>query len=504
MAASRRDFLRWASTGLAAAVPGRAGLLNFAVDPKGTLRANHLPTVDEIWDWQVWMAKLGPKYTGNRAHKTFVDFCAKNLTSLGLEVTRDGYTLPRWDAKRWGITARGSTGAASTVETTGYYPYSGHTPAGGVTAPVIYGGSVADIPRDGKWEVPGASGKIVIADVALAPTPFAEWWRPWGFYAPDTEYPRDYINGTWAIRVPLLDAVKKQGAVGVVFVHTTISDDHARLLYAPFSRPLQDIPALWVGRRAGEQLKALASSGGTVTLTLEADVTPDTPTETLIATLPGVSTDEVIIVNTHTDGPNATEENGPLGVLALARYFSKLSKAERPRTIVFVLATGHFALPYVPSIRGVIEKHPDLIKKAVGAVTVEHLGCTEWMDNASGAYAPTGRKELTIAITEFEMTAKVMLDSVKDTGDKRVAVVTPTPKGGFNGEGGALSRAGVPTIGYIPIPSYLLAGPQNGCIEKLDKAFLYDQVQVLTKAVETMASMGATQLKGRGRATADR
>ena len=69
-----------------------------------------------------------------------------------------------------------------------------------------------------------------------------------------------------------------------------------------------------------------------------------------------------------------------------------------------------------------------------------------------------------------------MLDAVQGTGDRRIAVVTPTPKGGFNGEGAALSRAGIPTTSATsPFPVNPLAGPQNGCIEKLDKRFLYDQ-----------------------------
>ena len=34
-----------------------------------------------------------------------------------------------------------------------------------------------------------------------------------------------------------------------------------------------------------------------------------------------------------------------------------------------------------------MSEHPDLIKKTVAAVTVEHLGCREWLDEvaASGA-----------------------------------------------------------------------------------------------------------------------
>jgi hypothetical protein len=29
-------------------------------------RPDLLPSRKMVWDWQVWMAKLGPKYTGNK------------------------------------------------------------------------------------------------------------------------------------------------------------------------------------------------------------------------------------------------------------------------------------------------------------------------------------------------------------------------------------------------------------------------------------------------------
>src|SRR5262249_23152367 len=133
---------------------------------------------------------------------------------------------------------------------------------------------------------------------------------------------------------------QKAGALGVILAWTDISDANAADQYTPFSRPPQGIPGLYVGHETGAKLKAL--SGAKATVVLEADIHPDTPTDTLIATLPGTSADEVIIVNTHTDGPNATEENGGIGILALAKYFAKIPKSERKRTIVFPLTTGHF------------------------------------------------------------------------------------------------------------------------------------------------------------------
>lgn len=264
---------------------------------------------------------------------------------------------------------------------------------------------------------------------------------------------------------------------------------------------MQDLPAVWVGAEAGKVLRQAAATKGTATVRLEADITNDTPTDSLIATLPGQSADEVIIINTHTDGPNATEENGALGLLAMAKYFSRRPASSRRRTLAFIATTGHFAGAYVSGIRSIIEKQPDLIQKAVGAVTVEHLGCREWLD-VRGVYKATGLTELTLVITEFDSTAHVMLDAWSGSADRRSAVVTPTPSGGFNGEGGGLSRAGVPTIGYIPIPSYLLAGPENGCIEKLDREHLHAQIGVLTKAVQQIDTMSRAELSRGGRMTA--
>ena len=160
--------------------------------------------------------------------------------------------------------------------------------------------------------------------------------RIWNRYTSDAQLDPDVrvVNGRG--EVPPLDALKKAGALGLVLAWTNISDAQAADQYAPFGRALQDFPALRVGKETGARLKSMAGSGAKVTLRLEADIFPDTTTDTLIATLPGMTNDEIVIVNSHTDGTNATEENGGIGILALAKYFSKLPKSEaRKRTLVF-------------------------------------------------------------------------------------------------------------------------------------------------------------------------
>ena len=76
----------------------------------------------------------------------------------------------------------------------------------------------------------------------------------------------------------------------------------------------------------------------------------------------------------------------------------------------------------------------------------------------------------------------------------RAAVVNPV-NGGWLGEGSSLSRAGIPTIGYIPQPNYLLAGPADGCIEKLSADLMYSQIQVFAKLIHTIDAMSAGQLR---------
>src|SRR5689334_24342626 len=116
MAFTRRRFMQWAAAfaAVGAQAPARAA---------AAFRSNLLPSEQAVWDHQLWMAKLGPKYTGNAAHTQFVEFLATEMANLGLEVERVRYTFPRWEAKRADLRAGGAA-----LRVTSYFPYSGQTP----------------------------------------------------------------------------------------------------------------------------------------------------------------------------------------------------------------------------------------------------------------------------------------------------------------------------------------------------------------------------------------
>jgi hypothetical protein len=440
------------------------------------------------------MAGLGPKYTGNDAHHAFVEFLAQELKKAGLEVTRDSYTFTRWEATRHELTVTPNGAPRRSVPVTSDYPYSGRTAPQGVTGELVYGGStmLLNVPQD-------LTGKILFLDAPTQPGPaYREGREILGMWGKGTQLPSAMsgalVQARSAELPPDLTAFAKSGALGVIFGWTDVSDENAAYQYIPWSRPLQGIPALWVGRDSGTSLRQLAAVGGKVTLTLEARLVPETHSDAVIAVLPGATSQEVLIIHTHTDGPNAVEENGGLGVLALAKYFASVPANSRRRTLVFVLVPGHFARAYVPSMNGFIEKHPEIVRKAVGALCIEHLGCREWKDDSKMKYWPTGRDELSLVMTNFRSARDIVLSGVAGTSDRRGVVLKTDTR--FSGEGRFLANAGVPTIGFIPLPDYLVAAPPNGYIEKVSPTLMYGQIQAFAKMIHTMDALTQTELSG--------
>jgi hypothetical protein len=177
------------------------------------------------------------------------------------------------------------------------------------------------------------------------------------------------------------------------------------------------------------------------------------------------STDEVLILNTHTDGQNAFEENGGIALTAVARYFARLGRAARKRTLVFSAFTGHFG-PGLPQAQGFVDRHPDLIGRAAASLTVEHFGATEWLDDARG-YHPTGVAELGAIWHSQTVIAVPTVQTMIDDNFKRTSALRPA--GDYMvAVGGPFHKAGVPTLSYIAGPNYLVSLAPDDHIGKLD------------------------------------
>lgn len=516
-----------------------------------------IPSADEIWKWQNQLVHFGTRYTGSVGQTRYVDWLSEHFTAIpGFTLKRDRLTFNRWLARDYSLSITTPTVAdPRSVPVTYYYPYSGKTPDVGVTGRLVDLGTypppaqcLSETGSTPEFWAP-ARGAIALVRTTLSTFSLGADQIATGGYGPgrssaqaaaDYEtYAATLTNPAWQgifNAIPLLDA-KNAGVLGVVCAWTGMPDDEVVNQYNPFTTPypsasglatLDDdgCPALWVGDSTGSELAQSAATGeATATLVLTADITVGAATETLWGMLKGSgSTGENLIVNTHTDGPNATEENGGLGLLALAKHLAGLPT--RNRDLYFVLVTGHFQLPQftrtIPNPRPTVGNdatsvwmldHPDIYQRAVTGITVEHLGCTMWMnDPVTGTYAATGGYEWGTTYTTqrgnvvnaVNAEQNAYLSAVAEVNQGGwpnfpTATVLPAATALYVGEGAPLYAAGLGTVSLIPMPTYLLqAGdaqhPEQLDLDKLDKNLMYGQILTFANAIETLDSTQASTL----------
>jgi hypothetical protein len=283
----------------------------------------------------------------------------------------------------------------------------------------------------------------------------------------------------------------KAGALGVIYAWANLADDDASGQMKGGSHAISEV---WVGQTAGRQLRELSANHGNVTLTIEADTVSNIPTHTTLATLPGMSSDEVILLWTHTDGNNAIEENGGVAVMNLMKYFSRLPQSARKRTITCVLSEAHFNEEYIPTTAWIKER-PDLVQKAVAEVSIEHLGCGEWIDHPeTNSYKGTGARELAFAFCPLEPLSDVMLQSLRGTKSGNTAVID-SEINAFSPAIWGYRLSHIPLIGFICTPPYLLAEGPRGHIEKLSSAQFHEQTIAFANVIHKLDGIPKSELK---------
>jgi hypothetical protein len=207
--------------------------------------------------------------------------------------------------------------------------------------------------------------------------------------------------------------------------------------------------------------------------------------------LPGRSK-ETIIFNTHTDGQGFVEENGPVAFVQLARHFASLPPHRRlRRTLVFANWPGHMSND-LPQAQGWIDVHKDLVDRAAAALTVEHLGCSEWADSPDRGYHSTGRPELFAVWTSQGKMFETVRDAVVRHDLPRTALMRPPAQFGV---GGPFHQAGVPQIGAIAGPEYLLTIAGDGELDKLDERLAARQIRWLADVATHVDKIDAAELR---------
>src|SRR5215470_10274243 len=577
---SRRNFVAGSGVSLSALALLRVLPANAADEFQEGL----LSSADEMWSQVKFVNNtMGPtRFTGSPQHSAFVQYLRGHLTNVlhpaGGSVFEETFAnYPRWTAKSWALSA-----GSREIPVASYFPYctGGFTgarsplvPAPSLAAagsggnyPLADGIKVVVIPPKssatgsvvnlGDFTGPGsinwaqAAGKIGYIDVSvevLSNALPASVFTVNGTYDEGASNTETFLippNPVAAIvLLPDITNATKAGVLGVILGWQGISNGNAEGQYTPFTAPYSSspassqtgsdpsqttggIPALWVKEDVGTLIKSeIAGKAVPVTVHLDAEIR-QVSTSTVWGILPGANfgkpNDEFLICNTHSDGPNIVEENAGIGLVNVAQYFDRLPQRERPKSMVFMAATGHFGHGFLGSggtaAPDWISQHPQIINQTVGCMTMEHFGCNEWEDIKRGStllYEATGKlqqSEVIVTDPAFQKGAagtpssgelpkpgpadptllEIFNDSIAGAFD-RVVVLSG---GVFSGEGGAFHAIGVPTIGYIPNPQYLCAIAPDGEISKLDSKHFHDQVVVTVKCLIAMQKATAGQLKG--------
>jgi hypothetical protein len=528
---SRRELLKY---GVAApAVLGVANALGVAntataraalpatVAGTGGVDLGLLPAPRQLYRDVKRMVDLGPRLPGNDAHNAFIDWLDRGFRSAGCRMLpRDDFPFTRWLAERWSLELLDGPGRG-VVPVSAYQPYSGNTPPSGVVGELAYLGAVPPLALSGDpqdvmtlraavdrlqseladWAaaavagIPGGvAGRIVLVDAQTLPLTEKD-------FAALTTYAHDPGSSPLAtpnfkrLALSLIapaSVFAQAGAAGYI-VTLDASPANAAGTYGPYGSPITGLPGLLVDRETGARLRRYAKTRPKARLTLTASV-KKTSTPQLVGILPGDgSTDEVMIVNTHTDGQNAFEENGGIGLVWLARYFSRLPKGRRlKRSLVLSAVSGHFAGPALPQTRGFIDRHPDLVSRAAASVTIEHLGASEWVDDARG-YHPTGRPDMFVIWHSQTGIAGPVVESMI-ANDLRHSIAL-RPAGDYMiAVGTAFNESGVPTVSSIVAPNYMVSWADGGHLDKFMPARAAQEVRWAADLITRLDSIPAAQL----------
>ncbi len=518
---TRRTLLgRAAALGTSAALGGHA-LPASAHLPRQRRRVVPLPTPEQVREDFTRMVEFGPRLTASEPHERFVGWLEDELAGAGLELLApDEYTTERWLAEDVALELLDGA-AAGPVEVATHYPRSQETPPEGVGGPLVYGGvapalsvsgadlsalqaAVARYPGELASWAAGASGtigggaqdSILLVDLPMpAPLtggaflPLATYLNWPGHTVADwaaSDYKRIWIEP--GLGIPLAP-FERMGARAVVFV---VDASFAALEggYLPFTHGFEPLPALYVDRDTGARLRAQAAARPAARLTLTAS-RERAQTRAVTAVLPGES-DEALVFNTHTDGQGFAEENGGVAFVHLARHFASLPAHRRlKRTLVFAAWPGHMVAD-LPQTQGWIDAHPDIVARAAAALTIEHLGCTEWVDAVGAGYHPTGDAELFGIWTSQGRMFELTRDTVVAHDIPRAALLRPPVQFGV---GAAFQSAGVPQIGAIAGPEYLLTVSEHGDLDKLDEQLAARQIAWIADLASRLDRVTAAELR---------
>ena len=469
---TRRTFM----TGMGAAValaPGirlRAAQARAAAHPALTkVNRSFLPTDKEVRAWHaIKDSKGGPTLTGSPSWHNYLEMLEREWRALGVtDILRNPIRYQRWytteypDDSNWSLHVAGKK-----IRVANYGCNSGQTPETGVTGElVVYTAGMADETLRGKIAIivkgpsPGLSQGTDDYEFLSNPETFSNPLKPYDDDKALSPYP---IMGLGAALEPLTRA----GAAGAV-IAMPLPFEATTGLYTFGVPALHQLPTLYVGREAGAELAAAAAAKTPATLRLLAK-TEEAEGYQLFGYLPGMNygtpRDEQVLLITHTDGPSISQENGAIGILSMVKYFARIPRAERPRSLMLFYDCRHF-MPGAErafASEDYAASHPDVYSKVIASMGIEHLGQMKVEEGGGKPFHRTNVPDMTtVYATNNQHLVDLAIAAVKDNGVPRAQVQSPGRKGLHGGDQGPWYGLGS-IANRNRIPGVAAIGPLTG------------------------------------------
>jgi hypothetical protein len=446
-------------------------------------------TVDLLTDWQERLDARGLRATGSPAHADYIDDLASRLTEAGVQnVITEAIPMRRWTPERWSLSAAGSD-----IRVISPVAYSGATPPEGVTGVLS-----------------GEPGPGVIGVVRVTLPPYSagmfdalDWGAPSLPVHPAGYDPADPYQRIWLSQDEMRAQLARYIAAGAsgLIISVDLPADELTDAYLLYDGVHRGLPALFVGRDEGDLL--LARVGEAATLTLEASI-DEVETHNILGLIPGAS-DEIIVVQSHTDGPNGLEDNGPEAIIGMAEHFARTPRDQLERSILILLSTGHFAIEEAWGVEAFLAAHrEDLVPRIAAALCLEHLGArvapvgwSGYRDDQEyefGCCFSTGHEPVITAVRRA-------MDAAQVTESRVVRPFVPDVTGRspdgmmWPGDGTPFwHTAGLPAANFITGPGYLLnVQPMNHLV---DVAAMRRQLIAFAGAVRELSAVPWSELRG--------
>lgn len=463
-----------------------------------TVDATQFLSRKQLVDWQVDLDERRLRATGSLRHEAYIDVLQERLARAGVKQLRfEPFSFRQWsvEAENWGLDVVDDD-RSGVLPTAGYIPYSGVTPPSGITGRIVY--LAPNVPPDYSL-----AGKLVLVEM-----PKVAWTRqvfhqsavhihdPDHAMGPDTPYARPFQR--LEPFIALLDRLQAAGAAGVIVILDTPSMA-ADGLYAPHDGVVRQLPGVFIDRERGQRLRdrVLAGKAPVLRVTMAATVR-QVQTRNLIGIIPGKS-EELMVLASHTDGPNGLDDNGANAIVDMAQYLARLPQDSLPRSVMLLLTSGHLAGGV--GIAQFFKRHQDdgLTQRMAAMLAIGHLGALEVLSDSHGYLHPTGRFEPSALFSPRRPALMDASYAMLKLANAAPTFVLPSSKSGpqhagWPDEGWYFQVAQfIPTLHYMAQPYYLL---DHGIdtVTQLDYRLMQRQTVALTQLLLDLSRVSHADL----------